>query len=89
MPLCQLIQEERCSCNGVCKSCSCAKNKRTCDDRCGCNAKCDNGPKRQVFFYFFIVIILFVLNQTTQHMTAMQTNRTNKAQRALKVAFNA
>jgi len=36
-----------------------------------------------------IIIILFVLNQTTQHMTAMQMNRTNKAQRALIVALNA
>jgi len=36
-----------------------------------------------------IIIILFVLNQTTQHMTAMQMNRTNKAQRALIVAINA
>jgi len=37
---------------------------------------------------FIIIIILFVLNQTAQRMTAMQMNRTNKAQRTLIVALN-
>jgi len=36
-----------------------------------------------------IIIILFVLNQTTQHMTVNANEQDQKAQRALKVALNA
>jgi len=44
------------------------------------------GPRKYVFI---IIIILFVLNQTTQHMTANTNEQDQKAQRALKMALNA